>query len=192
MISYCFTRTKTTRLTNKWIEDISQIYDHIQKSIIQHLNYKDTIQYQLPISRKRGGLGLRNPRNYYIATKISSLSGKVNEIKKYFCFELLENNRMNINIDPEILKYNQSLIRSQQRYNQYINELIDKFNGWIGPNLRYIKQEIQPKHKYLLEMIDKMYLGKFYEIADDEDKARIKSISSNGASSWIDAVPNNI
>lgn len=48
------------------------------------------------------------------------------------------------------------------------------------------------KHKVLLDLIDKKYVNDFYAIGTKEDKARIKSISSNGVSTWLDAVPNNI
>lgn len=80
---------KTTRITNKWLENISTIYDYIQKSIIQHLNYKETVKYQLPITRRSGGLSLRNPRYYYQATKITALSGKVDKIRQNFRFNIV-------------------------------------------------------------------------------------------------------
>ena len=99
---------------------------------------------------------------------------------------------VNSMVNVNDFKYKQSLYKSHQKINQYIDHLLNKFNEWIGPELKYFKQDEPPKHKVLLELIDKKYLCKYYQIADDYDKARIKSISSNGASSWLDTVPNNL
>ena len=100
--------------------------------------------------------------------------------------------KCDINVDVDDLKYTKCIWKSQQKLNHYIDQLIEGFNNWIGPNLKYYKQCDEPKHKVLLDLIDKKYLNDFYKIATKEDKARIKSISSNGASSWLDVVPNNM
>ena len=65
------------------MSDIASMYQHSNKSIIQHVNHENTIKCQLPLSRKRKGLGLRNPKNHYLATKMS-LPGKLEQINQFF------------------------------------------------------------------------------------------------------------
>ena len=103
----------------------------------------------------------------------------------------MNNQSVNLNVTSNNFKYTQTLYKTCQTVKQYINELIIKFNQWIRPNSKHYKQDEPLKHRILLELIDKKCLCKFYEIKDVQDEARIKSIS-NAASSWLDAVSNNV
>ena len=67
--------------------------------------------------------------------------------------------------------------------------MIPEFNQIIGPDLVYVPNE-HHTHKQLLELIDKKLLSDFYQVADKQDIARIKCWSVNGATSWMDVVPN--
>ena len=103
-----------------------------------HLNYKNTIQYQLPLKRKLGGFGLRSPNNYYIASKITALSNKIDIVKNYFRFEFYDDSNINLNdnlINPNILKLNKIFYNSQNRLDEYIDELYRQFNTFIGLDL---------------------------------------------------------
>ena len=61
----------------------------------------------------------------------------------------------------------------------------------MGTNLNYTSDE-GVKHKDLLELIDLRLLELFHENANKHDKARIKCLSNNGATSWLDVVPDKL
>ena len=179
---------KTTRIINEWLDKINNIYEYIRKSIIMHLNYKQTIHYQLSLRQRSGGFGLRSPKIYYIASKITSLSNKIDRMKKHFRFELYDELNMN-DLDPQTLAYNKVFFNSQDKLNQYIDELYGKFNEFIGPDL-FLERMQSIKHSELLDLMDKKWLSLFYQNATEQDMARMKCISNNGASQWLNVVPN--
>ena len=129
---------KTTRYHQKWMDEIQILYKYINKSIISHLNFKNTIQYQLPLTQKRGGLGLRSPQNYYTATKISALSGNIDKVKNYLRFDVIELEELNGSdqIESEIIYNNRTINIAMDKRYQILNDCIDKFNNYIGPNLK--------------------------------------------------------
>lgn len=49
----------------------------------------------------------------------------------------------NVNVDD--LKYTQSIWKSQQKLNHYIDKLIEGFNDWVGPKFKYYRQCDEPK-----------------------------------------------
>ena len=53
---------KTTKIFHEWLNKLEVIYQFINKSMTAHINYHQTMKYQLPMTRKRGGLGLRSPK----------------------------------------------------------------------------------------------------------------------------------
>ena len=174
---------KTTRIIDKWVDKLEIIYQYINDSITAYINYHPTMEFQISMTRKRGGLGLRSPKQFYPATKITSLSNKIDKIKKFFKFDDIED--MESNIHKQI--YN----NKQQKYIQYLDKMIREFNNYLEPDLCYIHNE-NVKHKDLLELIDKKLLLDYYKIATKRDIARIKSLAVNGATSWMDIMPNNI
>ena len=88
---------KNAKITNNWLNKMDSLYFYINKSIVMHLSYNQLIQYQLPLKQKCGGLGLRRPKFYYPATKITALSNKVELIKNFFNFQILNESQLNIN-----------------------------------------------------------------------------------------------
>ena len=66
----------------------------------------------------------------------------------------------------------------------------EEFDDFLGPNLQYVHQH-KVQHKELLELIDLRMLELFNDKADKYDKARIQCLSNNGATSWLDVVPND-
>ena len=179
---------KTTKILDQWFNKVNDIYLFIRKSLINHLNHHQTIQYQLPLTQKRGGFGLRSPDTYHFATRITAFSGKMDKIKILFGFDVDANNESFKNKDD--IKYKQIYWDKVKRINEYIDGLYDKLNNFIGPQLIQ-KRNDNIKHKQILELIDKKYLCLFYDNSSIEDQARMKSISCNGASSWLTVVPNN-
>ena len=89
-----------------------------------------------------------------------------------------------------IFRNNQIFYNLQQKHNNYLSVMINKFKDFIGPDMAYNEND-DNTHKELLQLINKKYLSLFYEKADDKDRARIKSLSVNGALSWMNIALNN-
>ena len=181
---------KNCRIVKDWIIWYDELYLYIQRSITSQLTYKNTMQYQIQMTKKRGGMGLRSPLQFYCATKISTLSGKLDKVQVFFDVGDEDDDE---DMDDEIKfkLYRESIKRYKNNYHQYIEDQIFDFNNFIGPDLHYVYNK-QVKHRDLLELIDLKLLDLFYQNGDIYDKARIKSLSVNGATSWLDVVPNNI
>ena len=64
------------------------------------------------------------------------------------------------------------------------------FNRLLGPNLQYVHDD-KVKHKDLLELNDLWLLEIFHQNEDMCDEVKIKCLSNNEATSWLDVVPNN-
>ena len=240
---------------------LDKIHNLIQDRIIPSVNNIPTLKHQLPMSQKRGGFGLRDPRNYQYAAKISTLRAKEEVCQRYFLFTSYSYNfesfieeknqiqniaaRMGISdtidnfiihpIDNQmeqlILKvkngenqfihtelalkklhieynllrnkindknwfvadnnivehYNDLLSKALDKHNELLNWNIDQFNLFIGPNL-FFKIENYKSHNHLLELMDKKHLALFELNAQVSDVARIKSLSNNGAMSWLNVM----
>ena len=81
--------------------------------------------------------------------------------------------------------YNQEILKMDEHY----DFMVKKFNEMIGPNMEFDEREHQI-HNQLIALLDKKNLEKYYEEADDNDKARIKALSNNGVLSWINTTYN--
>ena len=71
---------------NKWMNVLDKIHNLMKDRIIPSVNMIPTLQHQIPMSQKRGGFGLRDPRSYQYAAKISSLREKEEVCQRYFMF----------------------------------------------------------------------------------------------------------
>lgn len=157
---------------------------------------------QIQLSSRKGGLGLREPKSYQFAAKLSAFIGKAENVGKFFPF-LTENRQINnnnindININNSMKWYQENDIESMneihrksiEKYNDYTQHCENKFNDTIAPNYVYSPQ-LHQSHRDLIEIIDKSTLTKMYNIGTKYDHARMKSIQTNGALSWLN-VPYN-
>jgi hypothetical protein len=198
---------KNVKITTNWINKIDNIFQYIQQIITLHINNTATLKYQLPLSQKKGGLGLRNPSIFYPATKISALCGKSDILKNYFNFnvsnerELYNNQQNNINNRTEnnnnIKKkltttlYDTYYKLAETKRSHELHKMINIFNEFINPEFHFDEYSYQT-HRQLLEIIDKKLLCEYYNVATLQDKSRIKALSINGATSWLTIPPNNI
>ena len=178
---------KCTRIINDWLDNFGNIYQFINKARTRHLNHSKTMPFQIPMTRKSGGLGLRSPTIFYSATKITALSDKLECIKGFFEYETsMKQDQLNLN---NVL-LTQQFEKTTIKYIDYEHQMIQEFNEVVGPDLVYVPSK-DHTHKQLLELIDKKLLSEFYKVAETHDIARIKCLSVNGATSWMDVVPNN-
>ena len=166
------------------LDKIQLIYDYINRSIMQFINYHPTIKYQLPITTKRGGLGMRPPNKHYTASKITALSNKVERVRKCFRFDEIkmdESERIRMDTNVELLQDDQIFYKSQQKQNDYVNQLQKQFQEEIEPDLIY-DSKVHKKHGDLLKLIDLKCMQQHKQEATDKDLARINGIQINGAS----------
>ena len=82
---------KNTKYDKKWMDDLETIYDFIKHSIVSFINHNNTINHQISMSQRMGGLGLRSPSLYYSATRLSVLYSIDNKIEQYFNFDMIHN-----------------------------------------------------------------------------------------------------
>ena len=55
---------KNCAVKGNWIKQFEEIYQFIQKSITSQLSFKNTVKYQIQMTKKRGGMGLRSPLQF--------------------------------------------------------------------------------------------------------------------------------
>eukprot|EP01083_Nonionella_stella_P026252 72201_1 len=91
--------------------------------------------------------------------------------------------------NPRHLLLNRALYLAQTEHYALLDTLIERFDQYIGPRLKYDPNQ-HTTHKHLLQLLDRKHKQQLFERADKEDKARYLAITNNGASSWMDIVPN--
>jgi hypothetical protein len=173
--------------------------------------------FQIAISQRQGGLGLRQPSVYYHATRITTLINTIPEISKYFLFPMIQNIQNNIittiqsgtnidnhtkypkpqfiianDADPDTIILNQSFHNNIQILQHQLQTSISNFNKSIDDEKNPMNININncTTHKMLLEAIDKYYERRYYQIASEADKARLKALTVNGATTWLNCPPN--
>ena len=176
---------KNTKVYEEWIEKLGQVYDYIVQSTLSHINVPEVAEYQIPLSTSQGGLGMRNPRQYYHASRISTLNNKIDIIPRFFRFEKLSNGVNNID---DITEYNQVFAASQKKHKHQLEKYVTELNAFLSPDVLVLSDVT--KHRQILKLIDKKYLKLFNEFGTDQDRARIRSLSTAGATSWL-TVPAN-
>ena len=104
--------------------------------------------------QKRSGMCLQSPLQFYCATKMSAFTGKLDKIQVFFDFDFDEDDDDDMgqrNIKTQM--YRESINRYTREYNNYIKQMEDELNQWLGPNLQYVHDD-KVKHKDLLELND--------------------------------------
>ena len=183
---------KVVPVKQKWMDKLMDLYRLLTKTILIGTNYNKLMDYQSQLSQKKGGFGLRQPDNYHFAAKLSADGDKEDKIRRFFLFLDMDNDN-NIkwynthNYDQYMQLYQNELIK----HTDHMNQLIDGYNHVIEPYYSYIPTQ-HKKHKDLIDTMDKYMLSKIYELGNEYDKARIKSIQTNGACSWMNIPYNNI
>ena len=171
---------KNTRIYKEWLDKFAEIYDYIVRSITSHINVPEIAKYQIPLSQSRGGLGMRNPRNYYTASKISALNNTIDIIPRFFRFNKLHDgvNRLN-----EVNKYNKAYANAKRQHQHLIEKYTTELNGQISPDTLILTEKT--KHRHILQLIDNKHMRLFNQNGTDHDKARIRSLTTAGATAWL-------
>ena len=71
---------------DEWMQELMKMHRLITKLILVGVNMNKTTNYQISLSQKRGGLGLRNPKLYKWAAELIAIEGKRDQICKFFTF----------------------------------------------------------------------------------------------------------
>ena len=71
---------------DEWIDELIKLHLVISKVVSVGVSATKTTKFQISISQKRGGLGLRNPNEYKWAAELSAIEGKKEIIGQYFTF----------------------------------------------------------------------------------------------------------
>ena len=84
---------KHCKYTKIWMPHITTMYDTITASITAHMidKHKPTIHWQLSLSQRAGGYGMRQPEYYYLASKISAMTMSEERIETMFNSECKDN-----------------------------------------------------------------------------------------------------
>ena len=106
---------KTTRCVEECVNNLESIYQFIKRSITAYITYTPTMEFQLHLTQRRGGLGLRNPKTFRPATRITSVFGKSDKVERYF------------NFSRENEFYDETLIFDNQNYVSIFNNTKWKF-----------------------------------------------------------------
>ena len=80
----------------KWMEVLQLLHNRIFEEVRCGISFSDMMKYQVPLSQKRGGLGVRSPHLFQYAAEIASLSGKVHYTEKHFPFLMESFNAYNV------------------------------------------------------------------------------------------------
>ena len=80
-----------------WSNQMLDIYRCIiRRSVTCHLNLKEIVEYQIQLIPSAGGLGMRSPKHYYLASRISAVCNKLDTLQEYFRFDLQPKDQMHI------------------------------------------------------------------------------------------------
>ena len=190
---------RVQRVTMEWMDFLMKIQDRINNIVVGKLNFNQNLQYQIQLSSRRGGLGLRMPKQYEIAAKLSAFKGMESEIER-FC--LFSTNAVSMNMNgsendeifyskkwndldegkTRLLMFEKDLVRENYQ------KLIERFDEIVYP-LKYVSTQ-HTSNKALIETYDKHLLCMIYSNGSIEDKARMKGLSNNGSQGWL-KVPYN-
>ena len=185
---------QTTRRTSEWVQTVCEIYRYIKWSLTAHIQHTPTMKFQLPLRQRSGGFGLRPTQLLIPAARITTLAHKSDIISEYFNFDKIpldntaNNNdeRQSLSIDS-ITPYSKCYRRTEMMMNHELQSHIDTINNFLDPIEHF---ELGPDRVFLddiFKKIDKVLLHHFDEIATPQDKARIKSLSGQGATTWLNA-----
>ena len=103
----------------------------------------------------------------------------------------IRGNRLNwfVSDDSGIDYWRDKLEKSLNCHRELYQHAIDGFNSFVGPRMCF-NEFVHKTHKQLLNMMDRKLREKFEIHANKFDHARIKSISNNGALSWLNVMYN--
>ena len=187
---------KTTKYIDKWLPDINRLYSIITSSITTNLHdkHRKPVKYQISLSQKAGGKGLRAPQYYYTATKISAMSMPEERISSLFNFKCDSVIVSSSNADLPRQQPHITQISAYQMAKQTMEHELDNFVNELKtftqqPNFKY-DPLYPPSHRELLKMIDDRLYQLFIEASEEHDKARMNSLRVTGASSFLN-VPCN-
>ena len=146
---------------DKWMRDMTKMYNVITSSITSVIQdrHKPTIQWQMSLSQRAGGCGMRSPEHYYPATKISAMSIKEDNIKPYFNFDcdavqLSSDNSDLLRQQPYITRISAYHIAKQQMQDK-LQQYVQILNNFTSPQKKYThNQEELWSHRKLLRLID--------------------------------------
>ena len=224
---------KCVEKVGNWMDNLQKLYNVIRNEIKMGLQWNNTMKYQIPLSQRRGGFGLRSPLNYQYAAEITMLRGKMDMLFKCFPFCLSSYNMENVrkqefeikeeddidiimnngNVESkqnedaneikyqeynwfnvrnanELEMYRQEAIKKMEIYGHRLQYNIDELNQLLAPKYIY-DMNIHNKHNKIIELMDKNNLDKINEIGNENDKARLLTLSCNGAMAWLN-VPWNM
>ena len=180
---------KNTKLLNEWLNDVYKMYEYMQNTMIENINTNKTIKQQMYISRRNGGLGMQPVQQLVMASQLTSSYDMAALTKTYNNFEKIKHNEELIKYDIETINYNKIIMHCNQRMNNKLSDAIQNLNETLNDDNKLESSKFY-KHSELNKIIDRNNIENFYAIATVNDLARIKSAANNGASSWMDAVPN--
>lgn len=181
---------KNTRFLSEWFDIINTLYRYIVSCITKSLNASDLMQHQLYLSQKSGGLGMQPIQEFHVASKITAISDKILLLDRYIKFPLIPATENPLQYSMHDIQNNKIWEKCKHNILQTHLELVNQFNDIVKP-YNEITSITSYKHKDLTKIIDKKHLEIFYQNATESDKARLKAVSINGASQWMNSIPNN-
>ena len=128
---------KCTRKLPQWLNEMETIYSFITAQIMLCIKFNPTRKHQLPLTQKRGGLGLRSPLHYHAASSVTALSGKWGKISSSVRFEMMDDNQRLSGIEEgRTLQLNHSFYRAKEAHAHKLQTYVDRLNEQIGPKFR--------------------------------------------------------
>ncbi len=176
-----------------FLPEFQKVYKFITGSMTANVNHSKTAKVQIPIAQKRGGLGMRAPIFYHPASRLNALSVPEMEIERMFDFDEEQMNKID---NGDIMDINTLTLSCYQQYKtaklaqeHEAQQMVEQIKEQIASeSFDYNPEHVS--HRELLQLMDKALERQFYEIATLEDKARMKSLSITGATSWLRTPPN--
>ena len=185
---------QTTRRTEEWIKSVCDIYRYIKWSLTAHIQQTPTMKFQLPLRQRSGGFGLRPIQLLIPAARITTLAHKSDIISEYFAFDKInldtvpaQNDIPNTLSIDSITAYSKCYRMTEMLMNQELQDHIGTINRYLDPITHFELGSDRVYMEDVFKKIDKVLLHNFNQIATPQDKARIKSLSGQGATTWLNA-----
>ena len=154
---------KHCKFTKTWMPHITTMYDTITASITAHMidKHKPTIHWQLSLSQRAGGYGMRQPKYYYMASRIAAMTIPEERIEEMFNSECKDNTAS----DSDLPRQSTNITRTsayqiaKQSHHGELQQQIHELNTFISPNKYHHHQSQPSQHRHLLKLLIIKYLN---------------------------------
>ena len=166
------------------------LHEVVVRDFLQFVPYREIHGIQMQISMRKGGLGLRQPRLFRNASRLSYLHGSVDNVSEYFKFRKWNEMSLEEKAKQQYPTTIQTLYEKQrERHRDEYRLMKGKFQRYLGTGIELV---MTPKttHRNLLDLMDKKLISEFMKRATISDKARFLSVGTTGVMGVFNQPPN--